>query len=448
MVHAMILRAFALVVLACGFGSAAIVACASDVPPEGFSDPNGRDPNGDPVFGFGDSGSDVKVCSNLECKVASCSGSQDTTVTGTVYAPNGTLPIYNAIVYVPNTEVQPFTKGVSCDQCGSVASGSPVAITLSDSSGNFKLEKVPVGTNIPLVIQVGKWRRKVVLPEVKKCEENKLTDKDMTRLPKTRAEGDIPQIAVTTGGCDNLGCMLPKLGIPTEIGTEADGDSKAVHVYAPKTIWNDLNKLKKYDLAVFSCECSERPDTKGPVAFQAVTDYLAAGGRIFTTDFQYTWYKQSSDPALSTVSNITGGAPPAGKQLYLNDTFPKGKALAEWLKFNFPSTQYGVVDMSVVFDNFRNPVDAMKAQIWSTANPGGTSGHARVFTVNTPAGAPAAKQCGKGVHIDAHVSQGSEVFPTSCSAKLTQADAMFAFFFMDLSSCIQRDDTPPVIPPR
>jgi hypothetical protein len=446
----MILRAFAVTAFACVLGSAAIVACGTDIPPGGFSDPNGGDQDGGPIFGFGDSASDVKVCNNLECQIASCSGaSQDTTITGTVYAPNGTLPLYNAIVYIPNAETKPFTKGVTCDQCGSVASGSPVSITLTDSSGNFKLEKVPVGTNIPLVIQIGKWRRKIVLPEVKKCEENKLTDKDQTRLPKTRAEGDIPQIAITTGTCDQLGCMLPKLGIPTEIGTEADGDNKAVHVYTnQRGLWDDVNKLKKYDLAVFSCECTEAPGTKNATSFQAVTDYLAAGGRIFTTDYQYTWYKRSPDPALSSVSNITGGAPFAGTQLYLNDTFPKGKALADWLKFNFPMSQYGVVTTSVAFDNFKNPVDAMKAQIWSTANPGGTSGNARVFTVNTPAGAAPDKQCGKAVHIDAHVNNSSDQFPSSCNSKLSEADAMFAFFFMDLSSCIQKDDKPPVVPPR
>jgi hypothetical protein len=447
----MIARAFAVTAVACLLGSAAIVACGTDVPPGGFSDPNGSgDQDGGPVFGFGDSSSDVKVCTNLECKIASCSGaSQDTTVTGTVYAPNGTLPLYNAIVYVPNGETQPFTKGVTCDQCGSVASGSPVSITLTDSSGNFKLEKVPVGMNIPLVIQIGKWRRKVIIPEVKKCEENKLTDKELTRLPKTRAEGDIPQIAITTGGCDQLGCMLPKLGIPNEIGTEADGDSKAVHVFtSQRSLWDDVNKLKKYDLAVFSCECTEALGTKSAASFQAVTDYLGAGGRIFTTDFQYIWYKRSPDAALSSVSNITGGAPFAGTELYLNDTFPKGKALADWLKFTFPSSQYGVVTTSVAFDNFRNPLDAMKAQVWSTANPGGVSGNARVFTVNTPVGVAADKQCGKAVHIDAHVNDRTDRFPASCGSPLTQADAMFAFFFMDLSSCIQKDDKPPVIPPR
>jgi hypothetical protein len=448
----------------------AISACGSDVPAGGFDDPNSVDGGGGPGFGFVDGGgSDVKSCSNLECQQVACGGGTTTSLTGTVYAPNGTLPVYNAIVYVPNSKPQAFTKGATCDKCGSVASGSPVVITLTDSAGKFKLDNVPVGKDIPVVIQLGKWRRQIVIPAVDKCVENKLTDSNVTRLPRTQSEGDIPKIAVTWGGCDQLGCMLPKLGLAqSEFGFESDGDSKAVHIYAGATypggpqpppgagparnLWSDLNKLKNYDLSVLSCECSESPGTKDMLSYKAVTDYLGAGGRIFTTDFQYTWFKYSPDPALNSVSNITGGAPVSSNPFFLNDTFPKGKALADWLKLNFPSSTYGAVMPSYVFDNFANPVDPAKAQIWGTANPGGTSGNARVFTVNTPVGVKEDQQCGKAVHIDAHVNDGrggtADNFPNACNSPLGQAEAMFAFFFLDLSSCVQKDNKPPVVPPR
>src|SRR6185369_10514001 len=107
----------------------------------------------------------------------------ETTVSGTVYAPNGTLPLYNVIVYVPNSTPEPFKKGVTCDKCGALASGSPIVTALTDYKGNFKLDKVPVGTDIPLVIQLGKWRRQITIPSVKACETTPLTDKTKTRLP-------------------------------------------------------------------------------------------------------------------------------------------------------------------------------------------------------------------------------------------------------------------------
>ena len=140
----------------------------------------------------------------------------------------------------------------------------------------------------------------------------------------------MPHIALTTGGCDNMGCMLPKVGLdPAEFGTQTDGPKKAVNVYTdgadgiPATtpeynLWSNLALLSTYDMGVFSCNCGESL-TYGDPAFKAVTDYLDNGGRIFTTDFQYTWYRYSPDPQLGAASSanlsatgigtIPGGAP-------------------------------------------------------------------------------------------------------------------------------------------
>jgi hypothetical protein len=493
---------------------AAVAACGGSSPPErdnGFGSLDGSTSGEDAtlasdaasnadapsLFGNVDA---APACVNLQCQQETCPQGATTTVSGTVYAPNGTLPLYNVIVYVPNAPLAAVTQGITCDQCGTIASGSPIATTLTDASGHFVLSNVPAGANIPLVVQLGKWRRETTIPNVTACANTALTDPNLTRLPKNQQEGSMPHIALTTGECDSLGCMMGKLGIdPAEFGVQSDGFTKAINVYTSpgddqtsdgfsnttqaSTLWSDLTLLKTYDLGVFSCECTEAPTTKGTFgspAFATVTDYLDQGGRIFTTDFQYTWYRYSPDPQMGAASandlsttglgSIQGGAPSGNNPLTLNTSFPKGLALAQWLTAVFPATPLvgpdgGVlpnnpgVSCDSVWDNIQS-LDT-KPQLWATAD---TTPH--VFTVNTPVGVPTAQQCGKGVHIDAHITESSQgdadyvgcnngsgavgspgCYPLTCTSPLKEDEAMFAFFFFDLASCIQNEGAPPAPPP-
>src|SRR5258707_334594 len=41
-----------------------------------------------------------------------------TSISGTAFAPNGTLPLYNVAVYVPGGPLAPVLQGVTCDRCG------------------------------------------------------------------------------------------------------------------------------------------------------------------------------------------------------------------------------------------------------------------------------------------------------------------------------------------
>jgi hypothetical protein len=462
-----------LVSVGCIIGAAA-AGCGGNPRTASFDDPSlDSGGGGDGGPGFLTGGDAGVACVGLQCKQKVCAGGGDTTVTGTVFAPNGTLPLYNAIVYVPNDTPEAFTKGASCDKCGAVT-GSPLVTALTDATGKFTLKNVPIGSDIPLVIQIGKWRRQVTIPVVAECTETALTDPELTRLPKKQSEGDIPQIALTTGGCDQLGCMLPKVGIdPSEFGLDTDGPSKAVHVYngndngtigpgaknSARQLWNDPVKLKTYDLLILSCECEEATEgmgsfdpSKGPAAFGAMTDYLTAGGRIFTTDFMYTWYRYSPDAALAGATSMRGGAPGGGQLMTIDTSFPKGKALGDWLATVTPGSN-NTVKPDVVFSNIIS-ADPTKTQQWATSgapNPG-----PRVFSVNIPVGVPADQQCGKGVHIDAHVNNGGlggsgndvidPTYPKGCQSSLKEGEKLLAFFFFDLASCIQNETQPPMPP--
>jgi hypothetical protein len=82
-----------------------------------------------------------------------------TSITGTVYDPAGKVPLYDVIVYVPDAPLADIPTGASCDTCSASVSGKPITTALTDSSGNFELDNVPVGVDFSLVMQVGKWRR-------------------------------------------------------------------------------------------------------------------------------------------------------------------------------------------------------------------------------------------------------------------------------------------------
>jgi hypothetical protein len=403
-------------------------------------------------------GGDTKPCVGLECQIANCSANPPTTLSGTVFAPNGTLPIYNVIVYVPNSPLMPITSGASCDKCGAQITGNPVVITTTDATGKFVLKNVPVGPDIPLVFQIGKWRRKITVPNVPQCVDTPLTDPQVTRLPKNQSEGDMPRIALTTGSADPLGCILPKLGIDAVEFTASTGMGK-VNTYignsagpayatsAQSTFWNDANSMKKYDITVLSCEGSENLATK-PVASRAeMQKYLDQGGRVFSSHYHYVWWQKGPAIFATTATWQGDGMGPGNTQPFTIDTsFPKGKALADWLKFVEPTLTYGELPINQV----RNDVGVVNTTlstrwVYANTNPQAT----KYLSFNTPVGLMPDNQCGKAVFGDLHIGAGNTVnaqFPASCPSMLTPQEKALIFLFFDLSSCIQKDDAP-IVPP-
>src|SRR4051812_47882577 len=157
-------------------------------------------------------------------------GGTKTTVSGTVYDPAGKVPLYNVVLYVPLTsELPAISEGASCEACGG-RTARAAAVALSDSSGHFVLEDVPEGQNIPLVIEIGRWRRQVTHPSVKGWQDNKRDDPNLTRLPRNSTEGHIPKSAVSTGHSDALECLLRKIGIDESEFATSSGPGR-VHMY-------------------------------------------------------------------------------------------------------------------------------------------------------------------------------------------------------------------------
>ena len=63
-----------------------------------------------------------------------------------------------------------------CQRCD-VANlpGQPLSYTVSGSDGRFNMTSVPSGTNIPIVLVLGRWRRQMVIPQVRASDAARAT---------------------------------------------------------------------------------------------------------------------------------------------------------------------------------------------------------------------------------------------------------------------------------
>jgi hypothetical protein len=447
-------------------GIGLVVACGSSSSRE-FGDPDagGDEDGGASSSGFvkGDS-STAPPCVGLACKQVACGGGATTSVSGVVWDPAGKNPVYNVVVYVPNAPLDEIKHGPVCDSCGGAPiSGNPLVTTLTDATGAFKLENVPVGDDIPLVMQIGKWRRQVTLKtKPKECTDNPITDVDLTRLPKNKSEGDMPLIALTSG-CDPIHTLVQKIGIdPAEI-TAASGNGM-VRVYNGQgytvpgvtgatdayTFWGTLTEMMKYDIIINECECTPYArDTKGP-AYENMRLYLDGGGRVFNSHYHLNFFGSSTENGGKAAEELKsaadwslwGGAGGGGSPYLIDTSFPKGKAMSDWLENLKGNSKWGAIKKTPAGQIETSNVGDIRGAIAGLSQrwiyPSGGTGAVYV-SINTPTSKPAADRCGRAVATDIHVGNGS-------LTTMSEQEAALEFMFFDLASCVIDDKDPPTVP--
>ena len=434
-------------------------------------------------------------CTGLQCNVTDCQAMNmpATTITGTVFAPNGMLPLYGVSVYVPNSDPGPFQPGVQCGSCASGLPGDPIAQTTTDDMGRFTLTDVPSGANIPVVITIGKWRRQIKISNVAACTTQALAPAD-TSLPKSHDDMtpnttsvDMPQIAISTGSADSLECLVRRLGIADkEITTDAQ--SGKIHLFADtmatqgnnsgvgvksfdagfgggtgnfsdaQTLWGNATnagKLSNYDIVILSCEGAQHAETKPQQAMDHLKTYADLGGRVFLSHWHNIWLEGATQagngtkptvwPGIAQFSNNTSGGPTTDTIDEVNN--PKGASFASWM-LNVGGSPPGMRDSIPIQNNTgKNTCTSVtpgKGEQWVYWQNGPTR-LAQNFQFTTPnEGAPETR-CGKVVFSDMHVSGGPvsnnniiPPYPTSCGAATTLSpqEKALAFMFFDISSCV------------
>ncbi|HEY8080360.1 MAG TPA: carboxypeptidase regulatory-like domain-containing protein [Labilithrix sp.] len=487
----MTIARWSLGVMVCAASGLAVwTACGSSGDDSGFGNPTGSSSSGasgaSSSFGGSSSGtsgasgasSSGMPCTGLQCQVHACAGGGSTTISGKVFDPAGKQPLYNIAVFVPNSPPKPFKEGANCDPCASLYTGDAITSALTGPDGKFTLTNVPDGANIPLVIQIGKWRKQLVLPSVSMCTDNPQPDGTL-KLPRKHDEpgADIPRIAISTGGSDTLECLLQRVGLdPTEYGAADSGSKGRIEIFhgslgqagehaVPDTspaspdsylaLWDKKEDLLPYDIVLLSCEGRE---TVNPNQ-QALYDYAALGGRVFASHFHYAYFNSGPFDVAPELAQWTAGSnnynatilADIQTQLYDGGTFPKGVAMKQWL------TNTGALDAGQLAI-----VEARHNAVLTSANANSQQwivktdevpNQTQYFSVNTPLGAAEDKLCGRVVYSDLHIGAASSdnptlPIPTECAnADLSPQEKALEFMLFDLSSCVTPNDVTPQPPP-
>jgi len=467
--------------------------------------PKGSGSTGGLVIGSGTGAGDggpkpIRCTSTGLCANYSCPNAGHTTISGTVFDPAGQNPLYDVAVYVPQNPPSALPQGASCYTCESLYTGGVVAGTLTDPAGNFTLADVPTGKGVPLVVQIGKWRRQYTV-DTTDCAD---TQEPMLRLPANAAEGDLPNIAVSTGGADSMECLLKRIGIDS--GTDAGGTGEwvsgaggmgHVHIFQGGTgggrgrgggggnagpamaggspasqtaLWTSGTAMQPYDIVILSCEGAEDPNANP----QALNDYATLGGRVFGSHFHYSWFNQAPFLAYNLATWTAGGNDMGNINGLVQTTlpngmpFPKGVAMQQWLGNvgALSNTTPPELPIQAAKHNADVAVANTPSTPWIVADTAATPpGATQYFSWDMPVVNPGAVPCGRVVFSDLHVGAGSgdygqqagagmgggfgagAITPSGCADNpLSPQEKALEFMLFDLSACLTPVNQSPKAP--
>ena len=385
----------------------------------------------------------AQACTGLCLQQVSCPAGQTTSITGVVYAPNGADPLPNVLVYIPNAPVPAFTPGVSCPVPGTPPLGSPLIGTSTAVDGSFTLTNVPVGTNIPLVIQTGRWRRQLVIPATTACANTAFS----TRMPKNQSEGDIPKFAVATGSADEVECVLRKVGIDDAEFTNPGGAGR-INLFSgsgsagaridpttpsQRVLMDDLPTLNSYDVLMLPCQGNAF--TQSQTSLSNFIQFANAGGRVYSSHFSYVWMYQN--PPFSNVAkwDVNQRTLPDGIAT-VDTSFGEGATLQQWLQLVGASTTPGQIAISTLKHDQDGVVPP--TQSWLALNDPADGNPVMQFVFDTPVGATT-NQCGRVLfneyHVESRVTSPTNVaFPAECtSGAMTPQEKLLEYSLFELT---------------
>ncbi len=406
----------------------AAAACGSNRP-SGFEEPAPATPNGPtgPTGDLGASGGTPKDPTGIGSLI------------GTVLAPEGTVPISNALVYLSATPPPVQAPGVFCDKCVELPAGTSYAYSKAD--GTFKLQVYATGPQY-LVTQKGHFRR--VRPITTATGEVAVPGV-LTTLPGAPdpAKGDeIPRIGVTFGGFDKIELSLKKLGITSfdRYGKAPFNDPKGLppSVGQPMDLLNAPDKLAQYHIVLLPCALGGL-SCGAPTGAQKdnLRNFVSAGGKLYVTDYSYEYVNQTWPGFITwkdkngndmTANSAWGAACQDGA--YTKTGTANDPGLSSWLgaigEKNFELKDSWTIISKVNPQPGKDPdgkAVTITPKVWMTSNGTGPS------TVSFD------NQCGRVLFSTYHAEGGE------ADALLAQEKALL-FILLEVGVCIGEQPLP------
>jgi hypothetical protein len=233
-------------------------------------------------------------------------GANDLTLTGTVWAPNGVIPVSGALVYTSENEPDGIPQEVFCAECAELQCDDRFTTTAAD--GSFTLNTLAADARY-LVVQKGQFLK---ITPIDFNPGMEALDDELTSLPgRNEPENGlyIPLIAVGDGSYDRLEDALGKFGLGDTMisnfeerlvpDTESfdlwdNGRSPGSDGFDSQGTFAQLvanpEELARYHVIFAPCSTDTYVSALNNATNVAnVRDWVAAGGRWYVSDWSNEW---------------------------------------------------------------------------------------------------------------------------------------------------------------
>ncbi len=363
-------------------------------------------------------------------------------VTGVVWAPQTTIPISGALVYLTMSQPPPIPDGVFCDACEQLTASIPH--TLSAANGTFNLPTHLTG-ELYLVVQKGQFRR---VRKVTINEGSQAVPASMTTLPARmdKANGDdIPKMALVTGQWDSIELSLAKLGLAELTGDAFAPVNKATASFdfidggARNGFLSNWDQIKNYHVVFIPCSGSSGTTCNDSLpgnaqAQETLRQFVRAGGKLYVTDYSYEFLRQPW-PGLVNFGSANGSLGSGClSSVYHAPATVNDDGLRAWLAAQNPPvinfdvldnwTRVDALNSGQVLDLDGNPINATP-KAWVSGNINGTQ-HPSTISFQD--------QCGRVMFSTYHTE------PDSGGAALIPQELALLYVLLEVGVCVTEPD--------